>query len=87
MRILRESGVDGSIATGFVEGLSAALASESFAETCGIGNLGDFPTVYIKCPRTPRGLIVDTRRQDAEDFRWIRDELEASVIAGRRRRL
>jgi hypothetical protein len=83
MRISLEDGVDNSLARGFVQGLAAALARESFSESCGVGNLGGFPTVYLKCPRTPRGLIADTRRQDAEHYKWIRDELEASVIDGR----
>ncbi len=85
MRISFDSDVEVAAAPGFLDGLAAALAPESFAEACCLRTYAG-SELLLKCPETPRKIIADSATQETWHYQWIRDELLSSVIDGRRRK-
>jgi hypothetical protein len=85
MDLALESGVTDSLAAGFEAWLANGLAGECFSTHCWVLKMQGYPKVLLECPDTPRRILVDTRRQSAWHMQWIRDELEAAVIAGKLR--
>jgi hypothetical protein len=69
MRVVIEELARKDVAATALQRLEAALQPLTFAPVCCIGALGG-PTVYLRCPDTPHGVLVNSTSMDESTVEW-----------------
>ena len=75
MRIVIESQVDKYAVAILID----ALEDETFAEACCVGYV-DGIDVYVRCPNSMHGVIVNTAQLNSEVVAWVIRCLKDSLI-------
>jgi hypothetical protein len=78
MRVVIEAGAQREANGLGLETLRVALESATFADACCVGEYAG-PKVYLQCPFTKHGLLVDTELITPSVVGWVLATLERSV--------